>query len=523
MTSSSIVARIGIATLCTGGVLALAMCGDDKPMNTVQDMAMSTADMTVPPTPDMAIVQPTVTTLSKTSDFTKGGTALTINGTGFKSGATVKIGTLTAAVTNVTATAITVTIPDNSGKPGKYDVVVTNTDGGTVTLAKGFAYTIETVAFQNVKTYAHTSTVTYGPRAVYPIDLDGKNGPDIVVALNGVGSSFSVYSVNNTDGSLTLKNTPAAITGCTLPFSAAVAEVTGDANVDLVVPCRTTNNAVILKGDGAGNFTLASTLTLPAASLPQAVAVAEVSGDTNVDLVFALSGTTTNNLYRFTGDGKGVFTAVAAAQQPASVIAANAYSVTTADVDKDGKADLIATYTGIATADNVAVILGKSPTTPAKLKSGGINPFWLAVGDFDLTNANLDFVASNNGGNGTVGNFTPFTSDAQATYTVKTAVATTSTMPEGIAQGDFNVDGSLDVVTANNGATTAATSDLTTFLGDGKGGFATGVTRSTGSASMSRPVAVAVADLNNDGRPDIIATNYLAAGGAVVVLINDGK
>ena len=521
MSTSSIVARIGIATLCTGGVMALAMCGDDKMMNTVQDMAMSTADMTVPPTPDLAIVQPTVTTLSKTSDFTKGGTSIMINGTGFKSGATVKFGTLTAAVTNVTATAITVTVPANTGKPGKYDIVVTNTDGGTVTQSKGFAYTVEALTFDAAKAVTNAG-MTVGMRGVYLADIDGKTGID-AITVNSVSNTYSVFT-NDGAGALTAK-TAVALTSCTTPFSATVAEVTGDALLDLVIPCRGSNNAVILKGNGDGTFTQQATaLTFPTAnSFAQSVAVLDVNNDQKVDLVFALNGTNTNNLFQFTGNGTGTFTAVATASQPASAINA-AYSVTSADLDKDGKADLIATYTQAATADNVAVYLGKAFTTAVKYKSGGNNPYWLAVGDIDSTSAGLDFVASNNGGNGTIGNFSPFTVSDQGVVTAKTPVNTTIAMPEGIALGDLDVDGFLDVVTANPGGAAVTAGDLTTFQGDGKAGFATGKTLGTnGSATVGKPMAVAIADMNGDGRPDIVAVNYLVTAGQLVVLLNSSK
>ena len=70
----------------------------------------------------------------------------------------------------------------------------------------------------------------------------------------------------------------------------------------------------------------------------------------------------------------------------------------------------------------------------------------------------------------------------------------TGSGPEGIAAGDFNLDGKMDLVVTNSKADT-----VLILLGNGNGrfqihrDFATGV----------EPVSVAVADLNGDGKPDL--------------------
>jgi len=84
---------------------------------------------------------PTITGTNPNTGLTAGGTAVTISGTNFLSGATVKIGGLAAtSVTVVAATSITAITPAHAA--GGVDVVVTNPDGQAATAVAGYTYRI---------------------------------------------------------------------------------------------------------------------------------------------------------------------------------------------------------------------------------------------------------------------------------------------------------------------------------------------------------------------------------------------
>jgi PKD repeat protein len=84
---------------------------------------------------------PTVSGISPSVGASTGGTPVTINGTGFFPGATVRIGgviTTTTAVVSSTA----ITADTGAHAAGLADVVVTNPDGQTGTLTGGFTYSV---------------------------------------------------------------------------------------------------------------------------------------------------------------------------------------------------------------------------------------------------------------------------------------------------------------------------------------------------------------------------------------------
>ncbi|HEX8181966.1 MAG TPA: IPT/TIG domain-containing protein [Candidatus Saccharimonadales bacterium] len=81
---------------------------------------------------------PTITTVTPTSGLPTGGTSVTIAGTNFVAGASVKFGGLNATNVIVTATSITATTPARAA--GTADVVVTNPDGQSATKLAGYTY-----------------------------------------------------------------------------------------------------------------------------------------------------------------------------------------------------------------------------------------------------------------------------------------------------------------------------------------------------------------------------------------------
>ena len=82
---------------------------------------------------------PAITQISPATGSTVGGTSVTVTGTDFQSGATLRIGGV-AATSVVVVNATTITGTAGAHPSGTVDVVVTNTDGQSATLPGGFTY-----------------------------------------------------------------------------------------------------------------------------------------------------------------------------------------------------------------------------------------------------------------------------------------------------------------------------------------------------------------------------------------------
>ena len=86
-----------------------------------------------------------------------------------------------------------------------------------------------------------------------------------------------------------------------------------------------------------------------------------------------------------------------------------------------------------------------------------------------------------------------------------------NSFPRGVAVGDFNNDGKLDLVTANGGAST-----LSVLLGSGAGTFGPATNYPVGTT----PISVVVGDLDADGHPDLVSENI--GSNTVTVLLGSG-
>src|SRR5262249_2116455 len=107
---------------------------------------------------------PTVTAISPTSGSAAGGTAVTITGTGFLSGATVSFGGPDATGVNVVSgPSITATTPAHAA--GAVNVVVTNTDAKSGTLTNGFTYNAVSVPIGFAQVAASTPQTSVATQA----------------------------------------------------------------------------------------------------------------------------------------------------------------------------------------------------------------------------------------------------------------------------------------------------------------------------------------------------------------------
>ena len=145
----------------------------------------------------------------------------------------------------------------------------------------------------------------------------------------------------------------------------------------------------------------------------------------------------------------------------------------------------------------------------------GDTPLWVAVGDLN-GDGRPDIAAANAGGNGnSISVFLNTTSNGTntPTFSAKNDFNTGSN-PVSVAIGDLNKDGRPDIVVANGNSNSVSVFINTTANGASVPTFTAKVDFATGS----RPVSVGIADINADDSPDIIATNYYSSN--ISILIN---
>lgn len=99
-----------------------------------------------------AVAGLSISSISPSTGSTAGGTVVTISGSGFVSGATVTFGGVAATNVNVmSSTTITATTPlGPATQQLVVDVMVTNPDGTSTTLSRGFSYTVPPLAVSTI-------------------------------------------------------------------------------------------------------------------------------------------------------------------------------------------------------------------------------------------------------------------------------------------------------------------------------------------------------------------------------------
>jgi hypothetical protein len=353
-----------------------------------------------------------------------------------------------------------------------------------------------------------------GPLTLAVADLNHDGHLDVVLVSWITGLTVLL---GNGDGTFQPAQDYPTGTGTTQPSALAVGDFNGDSNLDVAVADYLGNdNLSILLGNGNGTFQAPQSFALlPATSSAGSIAVGDFNGDSRLDL--AVAGTWGVSVFLSNGDGTF---------QAAQDYGAGHYpfSVAVGDFNRDGIPDLaVSNISSGSLQGTVNIFLAKGDGTFRGARiypSGSI----MAVADFngdgvpDLATAGPYLDAGTillGAGDGTF--------QAAATFAAGGPLA--------LAVGDFNGDGKPDIVTTNyiidldprHGNLTLVESDVRVFLGNGDGTFREAHKYATGLG----PIAVAVADLNGDGIPDLIVANggatfYPTGDNTVSVLLGNG-
>ena len=427
------------------------------------------------------------------------GFTLTVNGTGFVTGAVVNWNGSARATTLVNASQLQATITAaDVATPRTITVSVANpAPGGGVSNLVLFPITFPFTAVSALQTDYLTDSDEMN--SVVIADFNGDGILDLALA-NPCGPTYPCPNngtvavlLGNGDGTFqTALTTPAGA----VTYGLVGADFNGDGKADLAVinGCGTNGwncgslpgNVTIFLGNGNGTFTVGSSYTL--GIFPFQGVTADFNRDGKLDLAVVNANEDTVSV--LLGNGDGTFAApvfYACGLSPSGIA--------TADFNQDGKLDLVITDSPYPTGEHALnILLGNGDGTfqPDLGSAPGESFMAPAVADFNgdgILDLAIPAVVDNE--------VKIFLGRGDGTFQNSLSLAS-QISPSQVAVTDFNGDGNLDLVVASQNA-----SNVDVFLGNGGVSFQSPVLLSTDF----RPIVLALGDFNGDGRIDVATAN----------------
>jgi len=281
-----------------------------------------------------------------------------------------------------------------------------------------------------------------------------------------------------------------------------------DGRLDLAVTNNLGGNVAVLLGNGNGTFGAPIVTALPPGAMPVYLAAGFLNNDAFVDL--AVTDNVTDSIYILLGTGTGTFNPGTTIVLPGTA----PRGIDAGDISGDGLTDLAVALSG---SDQVLTLRNLGSATFAQVfffTGAGTAPEGLALADL-TPGGGLDVAVALQGTDqvSTLVNLNNGTGGFTAGQTLNLAPGAG---PFDVAAADLRKNGSLDLVVGNFN-----TGTVDTFLNNGSGTFAAVPFQTITLPAGAAATEVYPIDLNGDGAPDLVVTNFNSAGaGGVLVYEN---
>jgi hypothetical protein len=285
-------------------------------------------------------------------------------------------------------------------------------------------------------------------------------------------------------------------------------DLDGDGDIDLVAANEQASNlSVFLNQNNTGTFVKGPT-QFACGEYPTGGTIVDINKDGKQDVITAdYHGDSVSVLL-----GTGTGTLGTAATYP-TVDGAETSNLAVGDLDGDNIVDVLATN---PMAGSVSLFLANADGSlrPAQDILIGItaasNPYSAGIGDFNKDGKN-DIAVADSRSFGIIVRL----GNGDGTFQPEVTFSEGGTPPYILVTGDVDVDGEVDLVIANRGS-----DNVSVLSGRGDGSFRKPIVSSTGEATG--PYAIAIADFNQDGVPDVVTSNFMSSTASVLLGIGTG-